>query len=115
MRAMKNRCARCDKDFVLQLGPLHMSIWADEAIVPDGTRVPGTAANDSVLHDDAVSTDSNGAPALADNACSMQYARTRADRDVAADRRIRCNPRARINLRSLPCVFYEHFVYCLSF
>jgi hypothetical protein len=115
MRAMKNRCARRDKNFLLQLGSRHMGIWADEAIVTDGTRVPGTAANDSVLHDDAVSTDANGAPALADNACSMQYSRTCADCDVAADRRIRCNPRGRINLRSLPCVFYEHFVYSSSF
>jgi hypothetical protein len=107
MGTMKNRGTCCNKDLVLQFGSGHVGIWADEATVTNGTRVPGTTSNNGVLHNNAVSANSDGAPALADDKCPMHYARTRADRDVAADCRIRRNPSG---LRCFSCVFYEHFV-----
>src|SRR5262249_38458651 len=80
----------------------------DQAVAADRTGMLGAGPNHGVFHDDPLAPDPDGATGLADEARAVQDAHARSDRDVAAQRRIRCHPRRRVDRWTLSRMFDQH-------
>jgi hypothetical protein len=106
---MKDRCACGDEYFIFDGTTHHMSVRPNEAIVPDGQRVTRRASENSVFHDDALSSDGNG-PTLSDDLRTIHDAAAWSDRDVAAHNCIRCYPSRWVDLRRNAGMFDEQMV-----
>src|SRR5688572_17214148 len=107
VRAMEDGTARSEKDFLLDRAADHMSVGADKAIGGDAQPMGGRAAQNRVLHDDALATNLDGA-ALRDDLCAKHDSRARADSDVPAHGGVRSNEGRGINNGRLAQVFDEH-------
>jgi hypothetical protein len=81
---------------------------------PDGAGMFGAGPNHGVFHDDPVAPDPDDATGLTDEAGAMQDAHARSDRDVAAQRRIRCHPGRRIDRWTPSSMLDQHRLAILS-
>src|SRR3954471_19487906 len=105
--AVEDRRPGRDEDLLLDRGPDHVRVRADEHVVAEPAVVAGRRAHDRVLHDDAGRADRDGA-ALGHEPGTVHDASAGAKRDVAAHRRVRCDPRLRVDARRLAGVLDDH-------
>ena len=106
--AVEDRGTGGHEHLVLQGRAGDVGARPDQAVGRDLTGMLGAGPNHGVFHDDGVAPDPDGAAGLTDEAGAVQDAHARSNRDVAAQRRIRCHPGGRIDPWTLARVLYQH-------
>jgi hypothetical protein len=83
-------------------------VGTDQHAIAERERVPAGRAKNRVLHDHALGADGERRATIRGKDAAVEHARPRADRDRAADNRVRSDPRGGINARSESSVFDTH-------
>src|SRR5262249_45264474 len=105
---MKDRRTGSDEDLVFNSCADDVSVRTNQAVVADRAVMPMRSANHRILHDYDVAADADLTAPFGYDPGTVKDARSRSDRDVAADRRIGCDPCVQVEGRSSACVLDQH-------
>ena len=106
-RSREQRCSGRDEDLVLYGRPIEVGMRTDEHGVPDRDRVPGSAANERILHDHDIVADPDFA-IFGRQHRAMEDSCPFAQGDRATQHSRRCHVRGLRNDRPLSTVRKNH-------
>jgi hypothetical protein len=104
---MENCGTSCHEDLIFDRTANNMGIGSDKAVVADFEPMASAATKDSILHDNAFSSDLNGAT-FSNDLCTEENSTITTNYNISTYCCVWCDVCCRVYLRRLALVFDEH-------